>query len=101
MALDGPISAFTSFHSTFCNNGFIYLTEEGTLKICELQPLHSLDNELPIRKHPLKKTPMKIAFDSASETYVMATCVSTTFVLDKEREVSENAVETRKFLLLS
>ncbi|KAL6503846.1 hypothetical protein OROGR_025769 [Orobanche gracilis] len=57
---DGPIVAFTVFHNVNCNHGFIYITSEGALKICQLSALSSYDNYWPVRKIALKGTPHQV-----------------------------------------
>ncbi|KAG6410854.1 hypothetical protein SASPL_128925 [Salvia splendens] len=46
---DGPIVAFTVLHNVNCNHGFICITSEGALKICQL-PALSYDNYWPVQK---------------------------------------------------
>ncbi|RKP20385.1 hypothetical protein ROZALSC1DRAFT_28118, partial [Rozella allomycis CSF55] len=91
--LDGNIVAFTPFHGTFAQRGFIYINGKGNLNICEFFPFNNLDYDLPIRKIPLKRTPMKIAYHLASNTYTVATCVFEPFSYDRENDVLENAVD--------
>ncbi|XP_042059614.1 cleavage and polyadenylation specificity factor subunit 1-like [Salvia splendens] len=46
---DGPIVAFTVLHNVNCNHGFICITSEGALKICQL-PALSYDNYWLVQK---------------------------------------------------
>ncbi|KAL8091794.1 hypothetical protein AgCh_034160 [Apium graveolens] len=47
---DGPIAAFTVLHNVYCNHGIIYVTQQGTLKICQLPSLLCYDNYWPVQK---------------------------------------------------
>ncbi|XP_076889541.1 cleavage and polyadenylation specificity factor subunit 1-like [Bidens hawaiensis] len=66
---DGPIIAFTVLHNMYCNHGFIYVTSQGTLKICQLPSLLSYDNHWPVQKIPLKATPHQVTYFSEKNLY--------------------------------
>ncbi|EPS69122.1 hypothetical protein M569_05643, partial [Genlisea aurea] len=66
---DGPIVAFAVLHNINCSHGFIYITSEGSLKICQLPALLSYDNYWPVQKTPLKATPHQISYFSEKNLY--------------------------------
>ncbi|GFQ05002.1 cleavage and polyadenylation specificity factor subunit 1 [Phtheirospermum japonicum] len=66
---DGPIAAFTVLHNVNCNHGFIYITSEGALKICQLPSLSSYDNYWPVQKIALKGTPHQVTYFSEKNLY--------------------------------
>uniref|UniRef100_A0A0E0KNE4 Cleavage/polyadenylation specificity factor A subunit C-terminal domain-containing protein n=1 Tax=Oryza punctata TaxID=4537 RepID=A0A0E0KNE4_ORYPU len=47
---DGPIEAFTVLHNVNCSHGFIYVTSQGFLKICQLPSTYNYDNYWPVLK---------------------------------------------------
>ncbi|KAK9049028.1 hypothetical protein SSX86_032005 [Deinandra increscens subsp. villosa] len=72
---DGPIIAFTVLHNMYCNHGFIYVTSQGTLKICQLPSLLSYDNYWPVQKIPLKATPHQVTYFSEKNLYPLIVSV--------------------------
>ncbi|KAG8381459.1 hypothetical protein BUALT_Bualt06G0124100 [Buddleja alternifolia] len=66
---DGPIVAFTVLHNVNCNHGFIYITSQGALKICQLPVLSSYDNYWPVHKVPLKGTPHQVTYFAEKNLY--------------------------------
>lgn len=66
---DGAIVAFTVLHNVNCNHGFIYVTSQGTLKICQLPSFLSYDNYWPVQKMPLKGTPHQVTFFAEKNLY--------------------------------
>ncbi|KAL8534303.1 hypothetical protein ACS0TY_010351 [Phlomoides rotata] len=66
---DGPIVAFTVLHNVNCNHGFIYITSEGALKICQLPALSSYDNYWPVQKIGLKGTPHQVTYFAEKNLY--------------------------------
>ncbi|KAL3834565.1 hypothetical protein ACJIZ3_009301 [Penstemon smallii] len=66
---DGPIAAFTVLHNVNCNHGFIYITSEGALKICQLPALSSYDNYWPVQKIALKGTPHQVTYFAEKNLY--------------------------------
>ncbi|CAI9092100.1 OLC1v1027255C1 [Oldenlandia corymbosa var. corymbosa] len=66
---DGPIMAFTVLHNVNCNHGFIYVTSQGTLKICQLPSSLTYDNYWPVQKVPLKCTPHQVSYFSDKHLY--------------------------------
>jgi cleavage and polyadenylation specificity factor subunit 1 len=66
---DGPIVAFTVLHNMYCNHGLIYVTSQGTLKICQLPSLLSYDNYWPVQKIPLKGTPHQVTYFAEKNLY--------------------------------
>ncbi|KAF2073762.1 hypothetical protein CYY_004931 [Polysphondylium violaceum] len=68
---DGPIETFTGFHNVNCHHGFIYFTDKGQLRICQLSQLINYENHWPVRKIPVKSTTHKIAYHSKERCYVV------------------------------
>ncbi|XP_020575290.1 cleavage and polyadenylation specificity factor subunit 1, partial [Phalaenopsis equestris] len=66
---DGSIAAFTVLHNVNCNHGFIYVTLQGFLKICQLPSAFNYDNYWPVRKIPLKGTPHQITYWAEKNLY--------------------------------
>ncbi|CAN8244624.1 unnamed protein product [Cochlearia groenlandica] len=66
---DGSISAFTVLHNVNCNHGFIYVTSQGVLKICQLPSASIYDNYWPVQKVPLKATPHQVTYYAEKNLY--------------------------------
>lgn len=66
---DGSIVAFTVLHNVNCNHGFIYITSEGALKICQLPSFPSYDNYWPVQKIALKGTPHQVTYFAEKNLY--------------------------------
>ncbi|GAB4826000.1 hypothetical protein Ancab_008868 [Ancistrocladus abbreviatus] len=66
---DGSIVAFTVLHNVNCNHGFIYVTSQGFLKICQLPSGLSYDNHWPVQKIPLKCTPHQVTYFAEKNLY--------------------------------
>ncbi|VVB08018.1 unnamed protein product [Arabis nemorensis] len=66
---DGPIAAFTVLHNVNCNHGFIYVTSQGILKICQLPSASIYDNYWPVQKIPLKATPHQVTYYAEKNLY--------------------------------
>ncbi|XP_056694198.1 cleavage and polyadenylation specificity factor subunit 1 isoform X2 [Spinacia oleracea] len=66
---DGSIVAFTVLHNVNCNHGFIYVTSQGFLKICQLPSGPSYDNYWPVQKMPLKGTPHQVTYFAEKNLY--------------------------------
>ncbi|KAL7147541.1 hypothetical protein ABFS83_06G114300 [Erythranthe nasuta] len=71
---DGPIVAFTVLHNVNCNHGFICITSEGALKICQL-PALSYDNYWPVQKVALKGTPHQVTYFAEKNLYPLIVSV--------------------------
>uniref|UniRef100_A0A5B6ZUE1 Cleavage and polyadenylation specificity factor 160 kDa subunit n=2 Tax=Davidia involucrata TaxID=16924 RepID=A0A5B6ZUE1_DAVIN len=72
---DGPIVAFTVLHNMNCSHGLIYVTSQGTLKICQLPSVSSYDNHWPVQKIPLKGTPHQVTYFSEKNLYPLIVSV--------------------------
>ncbi|GJX00336.1 cleavage and polyadenylation specificity factor subunit 1, partial [Tanacetum coccineum] len=72
---DGPIIAFTVLHNMYCNHGFIYVTAQGSLKICQLPSSLSYDNYWPVQKIPLKATPHQVTYFAEKNLYPLIVSV--------------------------
>jgi cleavage and polyadenylation specificity factor subunit 1 len=66
---DGSIAAFTVLHNVNCNHGFIYVTAQGVLKICQLPSASIYDNYWPVQKIPLKATPHQVTYYAEKNLY--------------------------------
>ncbi|GAB2265336.1 hypothetical protein Dimus_000400 [Dionaea muscipula] len=62
---DGSIVAFAVLHNVNCNHGFIYVTSQGFLKICQLPSRLIYDNHWPVQK--VLKTVSQILFPPADQ----------------------------------
>ncbi|GBG62092.1 hypothetical protein CBR_g28568 [Chara braunii] len=70
---DQGITAFTPLHNVNCDRGFIYLSSEGVLKICQLPTYLSYDSDWPVQKVPLRVTPHHIAYHPDANVYALVT----------------------------
>ncbi|GJX14099.1 hypothetical protein Tco_0205857 [Tanacetum coccineum] len=77
---DGPIIAFTVLHNMYCNHGFIYVTAQGSLKICQLPSSLSYDNYWPVQKIPLKATPHQVTYFAEKNLYPLIVSVPESFI---------------------
>lgn len=59
----------------YCNHGFIYVTSQGTLKICQLPSLLCYDNYWPVQKIPLKATPHQVTYFAEKNLYPLIVSV--------------------------
>ncbi|GAB2265340.1 hypothetical protein Dimus_000404 [Dionaea muscipula] len=66
---DGSIVAFAFLHNVNCNHGFIYVTSQGFLKICQLPSRLIYDNHWPVQKVPLKCTPHQVTYFAEKNLY--------------------------------
>lgn len=66
---DSSIAAFTVLHNVNCNHGFIYVTLQGFLKICQLPSAFNYDNYWPVRKIPLRGTPHQVTYCAEKNLY--------------------------------
>lgn len=66
---DGSVVAFTVLHNVNCNHGFIYVTSQGFLKICQLPSGLNYDNYWPVQKMPLKGTPHQVTYFAEKNLY--------------------------------
>lgn len=66
---DESIAAFTVLHNVNCNHGFIYVTSQGFLKICQLPSGLAYDNYWPVQKIPLKGTPHQVTYFAEKNLY--------------------------------
>ncbi|GAV61868.1 CPSF_A domain-containing protein/MMS1_N domain-containing protein [Cephalotus follicularis] len=72
---DGSILAFTVLHNVNCNHGLVYVTSQGTLKICQLPSVSSYDNHWPVQKIPLKGTPHQVTYFAERNLYPLIVSV--------------------------
>ncbi|KAJ3417096.1 Cleavage and polyadenylation specificity factor subunit 1 [Chytridiales sp. JEL 0842] len=86
--VDGEILTFTEFHNVNIPDGFVYVTKEGMLRLCQLLWQFNYDGDWAYCKVPLKRTPHKITYHHHSETYTMAASVPTPFILSKAQHAA-------------
>ena len=96
MPSDGPITAFAPIHNVSIRHGFVYMTEGGNLRICQLPAQFDYGSDWPTCKISLGKTPMRVASHYASRTYVVATCSPVPFQLSRAQYTSAIAAEVIK-----
>ncbi|XP_015691983.2 probable cleavage and polyadenylation specificity factor subunit 1 isoform X3 [Oryza brachyantha] len=72
---DGPIEAFTVLHNVNCSHGFIYVTSQGFLKICQLPSAYNYDNYWPVQKVPLHATPHQVTYYAEHSLYPLIVSV--------------------------
>lgn len=72
---DGPIEAFTVLHNVNCSHGFIYVTSQGFLKICQLPSAYNYDNYWPVQKVPLHGTPHQVTYYAEQSLYPLIVSV--------------------------
>ncbi|GJP45869.1 hypothetical protein CLOM_g5211 [Closterium sp. NIES-68] len=77
---EGPSSvlAMAPFHNINCTHGFLLISSQGALSICQLPPLFQFDNAWPLNKIPLRSTPHSVTLspDAAHLLLVTSTPVS-------------------------
>jgi cleavage and polyadenylation specificity factor subunit 1 len=88
MISDGPIICFAPLHNVNVQNGFIYVSDKGHLRLCQLPAQFNYDAEWPFCKIPLGRTPEKVANHYSSHTYVIATSTSSEFIFSKAQYAS-------------
>ncbi|XVF50705.1 hypothetical protein PTKIN_Ptkin04bG0123800 [Pterospermum kingtungense] len=72
---DGFIVAFTVLHNVNCNHGFIYVTSQGILKICQMPSSSNYDNYWPVQKIPLRGTPHQVTYFAERNLYPLIVSV--------------------------
>ncbi|XP_038999549.1 cleavage and polyadenylation specificity factor subunit 1-like isoform X2 [Hibiscus syriacus] len=72
---DGSIVAFTVLHNINCNHGFIYVTSQGILKICQMPSTLNYDNYWPVQKIPLRGTPHQVTYFAERNLYPLIVSV--------------------------
>ncbi|XVE58674.1 hypothetical protein DITRI_Ditri04bG0187600 [Diplodiscus trichospermus] len=72
---DGCIVAFTVLHNVNCNHGFIYVTSQGILKICQMPSASNYDNYWPVQKIPLRATPHQVTYFAERNLYPLIVSV--------------------------
>eukprot|EP01133_Synstelium_polycarpum_P008360 gene8360-9819_t len=90
------ITSFTPFNNVNCSNGFIYSTEAGSLRFCQLPKHMNFENDWPIRKIPLRNTCHKITFHQESKCYILVL----SYPQAPPEEEDEEKEKSRKPLIL-
>ncbi|TYI63977.1 hypothetical protein E1A91_D09G054000v1 [Gossypium mustelinum] len=72
---NGSIVAFTVLHNVNCNHGFIYVTSQGILKICQMPSTSNYDNYWPVQKIPLRGTPHQVTYFAERNLYPLIVSV--------------------------
>jgi cleavage and polyadenylation specificity factor subunit 1 len=83
MISDGPILCFAPLHNVNVQNGFVYVSDKGHLRLCQLPAQFNYDTEWPLCKIPIGRTPEKITNHYSSQTYVVGTSTSSEFIFSK------------------
>ncbi|KNC97783.1 cleavage/polyadenylation factor CFT1 [Spizellomyces punctatus DAOM BR117] len=86
--VDGEVVGFTRLHNVNVPHGFLYVTRQGSMRICQLPAHFTYDADWPYCKVPLRRTPQKLTYHHTSQTYVMATSVPVPFVLSKAQHAA-------------
>ncbi|XP_015635745.1 probable cleavage and polyadenylation specificity factor subunit 1 isoform X4 [Oryza sativa Japonica Group] len=81
---DGPIEAFTVLHNVNCSHGFIYVTSQGFLKICQLPSAYNYDSYWPVQKVPLHGTPHQVTYYAEQSLYPLIVSVPNTTTKENE-----------------
>eukprot|EP00744_Colponema_vietnamica_P008634 GILI01012311.1.p1 GENE.GILI01012311.1~~GILI01012311.1.p1 ORF type:complete len:642 (+),score=193.96 GILI01012311.1:47-1927(+) len=99
--LPAPLSlnifSFTPFHNVNCDQGFIYVTDKGALRICQL-PLSTgltLNSPWPVKKVPLRCTPHRLCYYATPQhrLYILATSQASTLKSLASSEEEEGQLE--------
>ena len=88
MISDGRITCFAPLHNVNVQNGFVYVSDQGHLRLCQLPAQFNYDTEWPFCKIPLGRTPEKIANHYSSQTYIMGTSTPNEFIFSKAQYAS-------------
>lgn len=75
MTFDGPITAFSFFHSGNCQNGFAYLNSKKQLQMSKLYSDKIYDSAWPLRVIPLMGTPYQLAYHMEKKVYAVSISV--------------------------
>ncbi|KAJ5884094.1 Protein c.t1.c1 [Penicillium subrubescens] len=84
---------FTQWLSEFdsaasgCENGFIYVDSESTIRACQFSPNTLLDHPWTLRKIPLDEQVDYLTYSTSSETYVVGTSHNVEFKLPDNDEL--------------
>ncbi|KAJ3215584.1 Cleavage and polyadenylation specificity factor subunit 1 [Dinochytrium kinnereticum] len=89
--VDGGMRTFTEFHNVNVENGFVYVTETGLLRLCQLPWQFNYDTDWPFCKVNLRRTPQKVTYHYDSETYVIAASTPTPFRMSKAQHAAAMA----------
>ncbi|GAB0099522.1 Cleavage and polyadenylation specificity factor subunit 1 [Sergentomyia squamirostris] len=70
------IKSFAPFNNVNCPNGFIYFDDTSELKIAVFPSYLTYDADWPMRKIPLRCTPMQVCYHSQRKIYCLVTNTS-------------------------
>ncbi|KAI9205850.1 CPSF A subunit region-domain-containing protein [Polychytrium aggregatum] len=87
-AMDGPVQTFAGLHNVNINNGFLYATSGGSVKIAQLPSQFRFDTEWPVCKVSLHRTAHKITYHHPSLTYAMSTSTKVPFALSRAQHAA-------------
>ncbi|TPX40593.1 hypothetical protein SeMB42_g03452 [Synchytrium endobioticum] len=83
MICDGEVLGMAAFHHDSIKGGFVYVTHSSSLRLARLPSHIDYEYDWPHQRVPLKRTPHKITYHSASATYVVLTSTPTPWHLVK------------------
>ncbi|XP_055694304.1 cleavage and polyadenylation specificity factor subunit 1 [Lutzomyia longipalpis] len=72
----GVIKSFAAFNNVNCPNGFLYFDDSSELKIAVFPKYLTYDADWPVRKIPLRCTPMQICYHTERNIYCLVTNTS-------------------------
>ncbi|XP_055705403.1 cleavage and polyadenylation specificity factor subunit 1 [Phlebotomus papatasi] len=72
----GVIKSFAPFNNINCPNGFLYFDDSSELKIAVFPKYLTYDADWPMRKIPLRCTPMQICYHTERKIYCLVTNTS-------------------------
>uniref|UniRef100_A0A1B0CNG3 Uncharacterized protein n=1 Tax=Lutzomyia longipalpis TaxID=7200 RepID=A0A1B0CNG3_LUTLO len=72
----GVIKSFAAFNNVNCPNGFLYFDDSSELKIAVFPKYLTYDADWPVRKIPLRCTPMQICYHTERKIYCLVTNTS-------------------------
>jgi cleavage and polyadenylation specificity factor subunit 1 len=73
--------------ATGCENGFIYVDSESTIRACQFPPNTIFDHPWTLRKIPLDEQVDYLTYSTSSETYVVGTSRNVEFKLPDNDEL--------------
>lgn len=94
-----PIKTFSSFNTVGCNQGFVYISNEGDARTCQLPSnCRYGDTGWAMKKIPLGQTVEKVVWHEPAGVYVISTSSSISFKLPEDDYHHEWAKEDTTFL---
>lgn len=92
-----PALYFAPFNTGKCKDGLIAIDNQKSCRMCELDTSFNYANRVPIKKVPIGATINKVAFDSTSGTYIVATMTKVPYkAIDEDGEEFSGLKEDKK-----